>query len=212
MPIGQSAMPSSAPIGTAGVASPYGMASAGVGGRRVQGQFVPLSVFFLQMDGEDAEDGEPGAKSVTGYVEKGKKPDVPKKPIGKVSFDKDTANQTRAMKGPRPKAKERKEESKLRPTERPQKCSFCTEGATKSLLWAEGRAYIPVCDKHEQKARGIIVDKNDDEVAAVHKIKNEDTTSANVAAYPVPIGKPLRRMGEKGRKRWMDRLAQHMGK
>lgn len=211
-------MPASSPIGTAGVASPYGMASAGAAGRRVQGQFVPLSVFFLQMDGEDVEgDGdEKDGKSIAGFVEKGAKPNVPKKPIGKVSFDKDTTNQIVATKGPRPKAKQRKEESELRPTERPQKCKFCDAQATKSLLWAEGRAYIPACDKHEAKARGIIVDKNDDEVAAVHKIKNEDTTSANVAAYPVPIGggQMLRRggMDPKKRKRWMDRMAQHMGK
>lgn len=37
---------------------------------------------------------------------------------------------------------------------RPQKCKYCDGPATKALIWAEGRAYVPVCgDKHLAKAR-----------------------------------------------------------
>jgi 2'-5' RNA ligase len=63
---------------------------------------------------------------------------------------------------------------KVRKTERPHKCKYCKEPATKSLLWAEGMAFIPVCDKHEQKAREKV---GEDEVCGVHEIK----TSADQA-------------------------------
>lgn len=37
---------------------------------------------------------------------------------------------------------------------RPQKCKFCDSPATKAFIWAEGRAYVPVCgDKHLAKAK-----------------------------------------------------------
>jgi hypothetical protein len=57
---------------------------------------------------------------------------------------------------------------KVRKTEKPHKCKYCKEPATKSLLWAEGIAFIPVCDKHEQKARDHV---GEDEVCGVHEIK-----------------------------------------
>jgi 2'-5' RNA ligase len=63
---------------------------------------------------------------------------------------------------------------KVRKTERPHKCKYCKEPATKSLLWAEGMAFIPVCDKHEQKVRDKV---GEDEVCGVHEIK----TSADQA-------------------------------
>lgn len=34
----------------------------------------------------------------------------------------------------------------------PQTCKYCDKPATKSHLWADGRAYIPVCDEHSMKA------------------------------------------------------------
>lgn len=36
---------------------------------------------------------------------------------------------------------------------KPQKCSECKKPAIKSLVWAEGMAYVPVCADHEQSMR-----------------------------------------------------------
>ena len=132
------------PIGTVGAAAPYGMATGAAADRRVQGgQFVPLSVFFLQLDGE--EEGETDEKQVTGDAEKSK--EKPKETLGKVHFDGGERNQVKALKGPRAKVRK--------------------------------------------------------------KSMGEMTVTANVAAYPVPIGKPLRRtpMGPRRRAQWMERLA-----
>lgn len=41
-----------------------------------------------------------------------------------------------------------------------EKCEYCKEIATQQLIWADGRAYVPICDKHEAKARKDINDKN----------------------------------------------------
>lgn len=62
---------------------------------------------------------------------------------------------------------------KIRNTERPQKCNWCKSPATKSLLWAEGMAYIPTCDDHEDKTRSHIVDHEHDEVVATHEIRKK---------------------------------------
>jgi 8-oxo-dGTP pyrophosphatase MutT (NUDIX family)/GNAT superfamily N-acetyltransferase len=63
------------------------------------------------------------------------------------------------------------EGKKTRNTEKPQQCNWCKQPATKSMLWAEGMGYIPTCDKHEAKTRHHIEDINDDEVVAIHQIK-----------------------------------------
>jgi len=42
-----------------------------------------------------------------------------------------------------------------------QKCKYCDEPAAVSLIWADGRAYIPVCKAHERKARNKIASYND---------------------------------------------------
>jgi len=42
-----------------------------------------------------------------------------------------------------------------------QKCKYCDEPAAVSLIWADGRAYIPVCKAHERKARNQIASQND---------------------------------------------------
>lgn len=47
-----------------------------------------------------------------------------------------------------------------------QKCKYCKNPVTKRLIWAEGMAYIPVCDSHVDQARDDIVNKNNDEVIA----------------------------------------------
>ena len=43
----------------------------------------------------------------------------------------------------------------------PQKCKYCDRPAYKSYIWAEGRAYIPVCSQHELTAREDIAEQND---------------------------------------------------
>lgn len=43
----------------------------------------------------------------------------------------------------------------------PQKCKYCKNPAVKSLIWADGRAYIPVCSQHETTARETVKDQND---------------------------------------------------
>jgi hypothetical protein len=198
------------------------MASAGAASRAVPGsKFVPLSVFFLQLAGEDGEEGEEG---IQGYVEKGKAQKAKTagdKPLGPMHFDASEKHRTTALKGPRPKAKPRKDlgEGEDKPftgtASKPQKCKFCDEQASKSLIWAEGRAYVPVCDQHEDKGRAIIKKNDtvsDGKVVYVRKI-DEDTTTANVAAYPRPIGVPMVRrapMDSKKRKKWMDRLSRSM--
>jgi hypothetical protein len=57
-----------------------------------------------------------------------------------------------------------------------QKCEYCGNQATKRLLWAEGMAYIPVCDSHEPAGRHRIEVTNQDEVSAVHKIASTGET------------------------------------
>lgn len=42
-----------------------------------------------------------------------------------------------------------------------QKCKYCDEPAERSLIWADGRAYIPCCKAHETQARNQIRSQND---------------------------------------------------
>lgn len=75
-----------------------------------------------------------------------------------------------------------KKRPKVRKTEKPQKCKECKQPATKSLIWAEGAAYVPVCDKHEDKVRKHL---GEDEVCAVHTIRKK-------AGSPQTIFQPIR--------------------
>jgi F like protein len=50
------------------------------------------------------------------------------------------------------------------------KCAYCKKPATKAVIWADGRAYIPVCDEHLAKARHRVTVTNHDEVTAVRGI------------------------------------------
>jgi hypothetical protein len=36
--------------------------------------------------------------------------------------------------------------------QRPHKCKYCDVPATLAIIWADGRAFIPVCDNHKEKA------------------------------------------------------------
>lgn len=64
----------------------------------------------------------------------------------------------------------RGEAGKTKNTKRPQKCAWCSSSAVRSLLWAEGMAYLPTCEEHDAKTRSHIADQGDD-VAAVHEIQ-----------------------------------------
>lgn len=57
------------------------------------------------------------------------------------------------------------------------KCKYCTEPATKRVIWADGRAMIQVCDKHLSTAKKTIADQ-DDEVVAVENITEEKEPDA----------------------------------
>lgn len=57
-----------------------------------------------------------------------------------------------------------------------QACKYCEGKATKRVVWANGNAYIPVCDDHEGKAREVIADQNDevDEVVPIEGKELDD--------------------------------------
>ncbi|MCK4816412.1 hypothetical protein KA005_11650, partial [bacterium] len=51
--------------------------------------------------------------------------------------------------------------------QRPHKCKYCDKPATLAIIWAEGRAFIPVCDNHKEKAIHQIEKINNDEVEEI---------------------------------------------
>jgi hypothetical protein len=68
---------------------------------------------------------------------------------------------------------------------KPQKCKYGDHPATKSLLWAEGHAYVPVCDDHEADGRHRIEVENRDEVLRVIPIREAgDESIAVPGVYP----------------------------
>lgn len=50
----------------------------------------------------------------------------------------------------------------------PNKCHYCEDPAVMSILWAEGRAYIPVCKSHKKKAIHQVTVTNKDEVDKIY--------------------------------------------
>lgn len=46
---------------------------------------------------------------------------------------------------------EKAKEKQVKKSLRPQKCHYCDGPATFSILWAEGKAYVPVCSSHKEK-------------------------------------------------------------
>lgn len=95
----------------------------------------------------------------------------------------------------------------------PQKCKLCNEPADKRIIWADGRAYMPVCSKHVKDGKRYLEKKNGKraDIVAVKTVKTmseglsvlldvalrgksvapldvEMTTTANVPTLPVPIG------------------------
>ncbi len=99
MAFGQTSRAIGSPIGSGAQTSPYGTTR----GPR-QPAFVPLSVFFLQLAGQEEEDDAEGNPKVKAFRVKRDGEDKEKK-LGPINFDSDEKSQTRAMKGPRPKAR-----------------------------------------------------------------------------------------------------------
>lgn len=82
-----------------------------------------------------------------------------------------------------------------------QKCKFCKSPATGSFVWANGNAYVPWCAGHKERARSIIVDKNNDEIDREHQIvegiENEAAQERDTKrdlTYEFSMPSPLRRM------------------
>jgi hypothetical protein len=252
MTYGLSTRTISAPLGTAGVFSPTAPAV----------KLVPLSVFFLNREGEGAEGAEDGAmyglQTPSDKAKEGLKKAKRKEPVGEPGEGEEEPEKgpqgaakrkkRKALKkkGPPQKPKEPEqggpepkggaiesicekhyglEEGKI---SEPQACKYCGEPATQAYIWAEGRAYIPVCEKHRKAAKTRIEKTNRDKVTAVRPIPQRQTTAAaeqapitppvltpikdgalrtggsgamgtgNIARYHVPLGPPLRRMSPVG--------------
>ena len=66
------------------------------------------------------------------------------------------------------------------PLDRPHKCKYCDAPATLAIIWAEGRAFIPVCEKHKVKAIYQVEKINNDEVENIRALplKAADTKAA----------------------------------
>lgn len=99
---------------------------------------------------------------------------------------------------------------KLGRTRRPQKCKYCPAPATKSLVWAEHMAYVPVCNRHDAKGRRQI----DGEVEAVHKIemarRKGDHESTIHPDVPNKSGKTNWVEQEGHLPRYIERVAKHI--
>lgn len=90
-----------------------------------------------------------------------------------------------------------------------QKCAKCKEQATKRVLWAEGMAYQPTCDKHEQAVIQSV--GGPDEVAGIRPVEKKAAHAALYAARRLsdgveakydtsPVGTPG------GRQNWVDEV------
>lgn len=162
--------------GTRAVSSP--IASGQIGRFSVPTRFVPLSQFFLQ--GSEVEKGE---KALYGRQER-----------PKAKGSKGTRKPPAAQGAPEAP----QEEGVLPmaeggpgkgPWDKPHKCSYCDAPATRDLIWADGRAFIPVCNDHRKKGEHQILVKNKDKIAAAKPVAQEGiTTTANVPTVAVPIG------------------------
>lgn len=64
-----------------------------------------------------------------------------------------------------------------------QKCKFCEEPAAVSLIWADGRAYIPCCKAHERHARNVVASQNDS-VCDVKRVE-QGPIAYRESSYPV---------------------------
>lgn len=167
-------------LSTRTVASPLGVKQRFAKGVK----YVPLSQFFLRKQKE----GEDGEEAVYGVKEPEKK-------------------------GEPPKTKKRRQRAAESVSEgcrySPQRCMYCDAGASRALVYAGGRGYIPCCRKHINKGSMRIWRRLKDKIVArrripkKHKLKEGQsvaqdenlsgmTSTATVATTPVPIGPGIR--------------------
>lgn len=64
-----------------------------------------------------------------------------------------------------------------------QKCKYCDQPAAVSLIWADGRAYIPVCKAHERKARNQVASQSDS-VCDVKNVEQGPIAYRESRCYP----------------------------
>lgn len=51
------------------------------------------------------------------------------------------------------------------------KCKYCTKKAVKKIIWADGRAFISVCDNQDHEARAIYkIETQNDRVTKIVRI------------------------------------------
>ncbi len=58
--------------------------------------------------------------------------------------------------------KKPKPEKKPKPKKKVGKCKFCKEGATKGIVWADGRGMVKVCDSHVKRGKNAVPGKIDE--------------------------------------------------
>jgi hypothetical protein len=175
-------------------------------------KLVPLSVFFLNMqDGEEGDDdkdamygkrrGAKGKKTRKDGKDAGSRPGA-RAPSEPASGGKEGEDGTRGTKkqpprapsrpaagGPEPPKSESLIEGKI---SKPQKCKYCDSPACKAYIWAEGRAYIPVCASHEKAAKNRIVKANRDKVTAVKPIPQVQSTAVEQVPFTAPVLTPIK--------------------
>jgi hypothetical protein len=183
-------------------------------------KFVPLSVFFLQMDQEEGDEDQlygkkkkdprdKGDKTKDGQQTKNKNPrqkavDTTQGGRG----DKDDAIGKDAARGGergsggsqagganRLGSTARGEWTEAeRKISQPQKCKSCPDPATKAVVWADGRAYVPSCEKHLAGWK-----KKLDDVVAIRDIPQRQSTASEAmttsAALLGPIKRGMTRLG-----------------
>jgi F like protein len=67
----------------------------------------------------------------------------------------------------------------------PGRCMYCDKTATKRVIWADGRAAIPVDDRHMSDARAS-VRKNNDEITTIHRWDGSKWVKADGGALAAP--------------------------
>jgi len=72
--------------------------------------------------------------------------------------------------------------------QRPHKCKYCSKSATLAIVWAEGRAFIPVCDNHKEKAIYQIEKINHDKVKEILPLPEKDAEYAPVGPSGEKLG------------------------
>jgi 8-oxo-dGTP pyrophosphatase MutT (NUDIX family) len=66
-------------------------------------------------------------------------------------------------------------------------CERCSEPATKRVLWAEGMAYLPACDKHIPALKNYF----GDDFSGLRDIKKAESEAASLLSHPNPIERAL---------------------